>query len=512
MLEPLDHIECRDALLAGSEEALWPDATVVVGNPPFVGDKKMRAELGNEYTERLRARFKGRVPGGADLVCYWFEKARAQLEAGKLQLAGLVATSSIRGGKNREVLDRITASSAIFEAWSEIPWVNEGAAVEVSLVAFGHATGAPVQLDGAPVEAISSSLTASTASARASNSEHPLALAENADCAMQGPTKGGRFELPGSVARAWLRDPNPHGRSNADVLLPWFNGASVTGRWGDEWIVDFSDVAEAEAALFAKPFAHVVEHVKPAKLAQARQSRRDRWWLFNEPAPNLRAATKALPRILVTPEVSKHRLWTWLETPVCADKNLVVVTRADDMTFGVLQSRMHTVWALRYGTSLEDRPRYTSSTTFRTFPFPQGLSPTDSAGSLAEVAGGALIPRALSTAVQEHATRIAAAAVQLYSLRETWLNPEEWTLAVRDAGQSGPARRLARPEFASALAARTLTSLYNAAPEWLKNAHRVLDLAVAQSYGWNDYTPEVTDEEILRRLLALNHQRGNTAP
>jgi hypothetical protein len=107
VLEPLDHIECRDALLkADGSEATWPRADAAVGNPPFVGDKKMRGELGDAYTERLRAAYQGRVPGGADLVCYWFEKARAQIEAKTLQRAGLVATNSIRGGRNRVVLDR----------------------------------------------------------------------------------------------------------------------------------------------------------------------------------------------------------------------------------------------------------------------------------------------------------------------------------------------------------------------------------------------------------------------
>jgi len=93
VLDALDHIECRDAVLGeDGKEAVWPVADAVVGNPPFVGDKKMRGELGDDYTERLRAAYKGRVPGGADLVCYWFEKARGQIEAGKLQRAGLVAT------------------------------------------------------------------------------------------------------------------------------------------------------------------------------------------------------------------------------------------------------------------------------------------------------------------------------------------------------------------------------------------------------------------------------------
>ena len=90
----------------------------MIGNPPFLGDKKMRSELGDAYTETLRKTFQGRVPGGADLVCYWFEKARAAIESNGLLAAGLVATNSIRGGKNRAVLDAIAKTTRIFEAWS----------------------------------------------------------------------------------------------------------------------------------------------------------------------------------------------------------------------------------------------------------------------------------------------------------------------------------------------------------------------------------------------------------
>jgi type II restriction/modification system DNA methylase subunit YeeA len=122
VLEPLDHIQCRDAVLnADGTEATWPPADVVVGNPPFVGDKKMRGELGAGYTERLRAAYAGRVPCGADLVCFWFEQCRALIEAGTLLRAGLVSTNSIRGGRNRVVLDRICATTRVFCAWSDEP-------------------------------------------------------------------------------------------------------------------------------------------------------------------------------------------------------------------------------------------------------------------------------------------------------------------------------------------------------------------------------------------------------
>jgi len=194
VLEPLDHIECRDAVLTGDgAEAAWPHADVVVGNPPFVGDKKMRAELGDAYTEKLRATYKGRVPGGADLVCYWFERARAQFQNGSLQRAGLVATNSIRGGKNREVLDRVAKTTRIFEAWSDEPWVNEGAAVRVSLVAFGSSAQASA-LDGRDRPGIYSDLSA----AAADSDTLDLSLAgpmNRSGTAFIGTQKGGTFDV-----------------------------------------------------------------------------------------------------------------------------------------------------------------------------------------------------------------------------------------------------------------------------------------------------------------------------
>ena len=119
-------------------EAEWPQAEFIVGNPPFLGVKKMRGGLGKDYTGAIRSAYKGRVDEFSDLVCWWFEKARAQIFAKKARRAGLVATNSIRGGQNRLVLDRIVSELRIFEAWSDEPWIVEGAAVRVSLICFGR--------------------------------------------------------------------------------------------------------------------------------------------------------------------------------------------------------------------------------------------------------------------------------------------------------------------------------------------------------------------------------------
>ena len=157
ILQPLDHIENRDAVLnVDRSEALWPTVDAIIGNPPFLGDRKMIREIGEFYVGSLRKCYQGRVPGGADLVVYWFEKARAQIATGNCQCAGLVATNSIRGGANQKVLVRICDSTRIFNAWSDEEWINDGAAVRVSLVCFGDVRGAI--LDGKPVEAIHANL------------------------------------------------------------------------------------------------------------------------------------------------------------------------------------------------------------------------------------------------------------------------------------------------------------------------------------------------------------------
>jgi type II restriction/modification system DNA methylase subunit YeeA len=163
VLKPLHAIEHMDAVLSFDEqgqpaEPSWPEADVIVGNPPFLGGSRMRAELGQEYVEALRTLYKDRVPGGADLVAYWFDKARQQLADGHARRVGLLATQGIRSGLNREVLERIKQSGDIFLAWSDRLWVLEGAAVQVSMVGFDRGEELTRVLDGAQVPSINSTL------------------------------------------------------------------------------------------------------------------------------------------------------------------------------------------------------------------------------------------------------------------------------------------------------------------------------------------------------------------
>lgn len=227
ILERLDTIRRQDALLDGEGETEWPEVDFIVGNPPFLGDKRMRGELGDAYVERLRALFRDRVPGQADFVCYWFEKARAQIAGERAERAGLIATNSIRGGANRRVLERIKETGDLFMAWADEPWVLEGAAVRVSLVGFDDGSETARTLDGQPAAVINPDLTGETDVSKA------RVLAENQGVAFIGIQKGGPFDIPGELARGWLELPNPGGRSNRDVLRPYVNGMDITRRPSD---------------------------------------------------------------------------------------------------------------------------------------------------------------------------------------------------------------------------------------------------------------------------------------
>lgn len=492
ILRKLDAVERRNALISLQPEgrvvdSVWPEAEFIVGNPPFLGGKLMRTALGRDDVEHLFEVYEGRVPQEADLVTYWFRKAHEQVCLGRAKRVGLVATNSIRGGANRRVLDRIAGESRIFEAWADEPWIIDGAAVRVSLICFGTAEDEP-RLNGRPVSQINADLTSGELDLTKAKR-----LDENRGVSFMGDTKGGAFDVSGSIARAWLRLPsNPNGRPNADVLRPWRNGLDVTRRSADKWIVDFGwEMSENEAALFEAPFEYVKEHVFPERLKNRRESYRKRWWRHVEPRPALRAQVDCMQRYIGTARVAKHRIFVWLSAKIIPDSQIIAIAREDDTTFGILHSRFHAAWSLRLGSSLEDRPRYTPTTTFETFPFPEGLLPN--------------IP-ATDYSYDPRAIAIAQAARRLDQLRNAWLNPPELVRIEPEVVPGYPDRILPKNEEAAvSLQQRTLTKLYNHPPQWLTDAHRDLDDTVATAYGWSS---DISEDEALEELMGLNLARG----
>lgn len=346
-------------------------------------------------------------------------------------------------------------------AWSDRPWVLDGAAVRVSMIGFDGGFNQERFLDGIPVNSINANLETGLDLTRAKR------LAENADLAFIGDTKKGQFDIDEETAKRMLNAPiNPNGRSNRDVVRPWINGLDLTRRPRGMWIIDFGiDMPEDEAALYEKPFEYVLEHVKPVRDEVRNKLERKNWWIHGRPAPDLRNAIKRINRYIATPRVAKHRLFSFEDTKTLPDGQVVVIARDDLYFLGVVHSRIHEIWSLRMGTSLEDRPRYSQTMTFETFPFPwsPGHEPTDD-------------PRVQA---------IATAARELVEKRDAWLNPPG--LSEKELKQ------------------RTLTNLYNKRPTWLDLAHRKLDTAVFDAYGWPH---DLTDEQILERLLALNLERA----
>ncbi len=491
--------EFQDTLFKVYVERAWPDCDVIVGNPPFLGDKMMRRELGDRYVEELRQIYGNRIPGQSDLCCYWFEKARDAIENDKCKRVGLLATQGIRGGANREVLTRIKKTGDIFFAESDRDWILAGANVHVSLVGFDNGTEVIRSLDGQKVSTINANLSAHA------DTQGAQVLQANEGNGFIGATMHGPFEMDEGEAVQMLNQPNPHGRPNSDVIRLWANGLTITKRFERLWVVDFTDFKdESDAARFEAPFKHVKARVKPVRDANRRAAYRENWWVFGEARFGMRRACKALATFIGTPRVAKHRIFRRLDTTILPTDQVVVFASENDFTFGLLHSRLHETWARAHGTQVREREsgfRYTPTSCFETFPFPR------------------------PTPAQEAA--IAAASKELNELRERWLNPPEWTetrtLEFPGSAHGPWARYVQQPDksgigtvryprleprdadCAAKLKKRTLTNLYNERPAWLDLAHQKLDAAVTAAYGW---PADLSDEQILEKLLALNLERA----
>jgi hypothetical protein len=208
-----------------------------------------------------------------------------------------------------------------------------------------------------------------------------------------------------------------------------------------------------------------------------------------------------------------------MSATVLPDQATLAIAREDDSTFGILHSRFHELWSLRMCTFMGagNDPRYTPTTCFETFPFPDKLTPADTAHQQTESVDGVLIPAQLTdTATNKTrsiAVDIAKAAAHLVQTRDNWLNPPEWVEWVQSPEETEagfPKRAVAKAGHESELKKKTLTNLYNARPAWLSMAHEAIDKAVATAYGWTDYTPAMSDDEILKRLLAINLSRASS--
>jgi len=469
-------------------KAEWPEADFIVGNPPFVGTKRMRTVLGDGYVDTVRQVYSYAVEDNADFVMYWWNHAAELVRGGASRRFGFITTNSVTQSFNRRVLTRhLDAECPLKLAWAipDHPWVDaeDGAAVRVAM------TVAVLEPDGkGRLLVVVNELEQDSKDGSRAVSLVELAGKVNADlttgsdvtsatclkanlplCTNGVALHGHGFVLSPSKAA----DLRLHGES---VIKPYVGGRDLLAVPRERYLIDFSFMAHEEA-MAANPaaFQHVLSHVKPERDENNRKSIRELWWRFGWERPVLMSALSGLRRYIATTETAKHRVFQFLNAGVLPDHKILAFALDDACFLGVLSSRIHVGWALRTGGHLGvgNDPVYAKTRCFETFPFP---ACTDAQKQRI---------RDLGEQLDAHRKRQQAAHPELtltgmYNVLEKLRKGEPLTAkdkAIHEAGLVGI----------------------------VKQIHDELDAAVAEAYGW---PVDLSDEEILERLVALNADRA----
>lgn len=485
----------------------WPQADFIIGNPPFIGAGPMRAALGDGYVEALRSAYPD-VPDSADLVMFWWEKAANAVRAGHSRRFGLITTNSLKQTFNRRVVQRHLQADPPLKlsfAIPDHPWVDssDGAAVRIAMTVGSCDKQAGVLQtvtkewnaggEGDEVALASFSgevhadlrIGADVASAKT--------LAANSGISSAGFKLHGAGFIVTEEQAAELIDMEVNSKQ---LLKPYRNGRDLADKPRGVFVIDaFGFSAEDLREYHPTIYQHLAERVKPERDQNTRAVYRDNWWLFGEPRKELRRYLMGLARFIATVETTKHRIFQFMDAKIAPDNMLVVIAHDQPATLGVLSSRVHALWALAAGGTLEDRPRYNKTRCFETFPFP-ALSDAQARtiGALAEKIDA---HRKKQQAAYPDVTLTGLYNVLEKQRRHTPLNAKEKTL------------------HAHGLAAV------------LNELHNELDAAVLEAYGWQDLagallgqpgalTPLVdkpealaeAEETLLARLAALNAERA----
>ena len=358
-LDTLDqNIVCQDALFSS-----WVKADAIIGNPPFLGGYRIRAELGDDYTEKVFAKF-GDIQAQVDFASYWFRLAHENMTEN--DRAGLVATNSISQGKSRSVsLDYIVHNGGyIYDAISSQPWSGE-ASVHVSIVNWTKTKPLTYYLNSERTSIINSSLQSSIDVSNVSK------IPENLNMVFVGVQPNAKgFIVTEEQVKLWIKD-NPKNQEILKLFLDGSNLAQVPNGKPDRWIIDFDDFNLEKASNYTLPFNHIQKYVKPERDKNRRDTRRLNWWKFGENSPKMRRSITDLSCYFVVPETSKWFIFMVCSHESLPSKSTKVVASDDFYVLGILTSKVHRLWVKAQSSTLEDRTRYTHSTCFETFPFPQ---------------------------------------------------------------------------------------------------------------------------------------------
>jgi SAM-dependent methyltransferase len=362
---PLDNLDanirCQDALFSE-----WEPVDVIVGNPPFLGGKYMRLTIGDDYVDRIVAKFP-EVKDSVDFCTYWFRLTHDHLRENCR--AGLVATNSISQGKSRRVaLDYIVQNNGhIYNAISTQPWSGE-ANVHISIINWLKTFDAQeltYYIDYKTVSHINSSLRAEV------DVTQVVKLKANLNYCFQGVIPVGKgFLITEKEVSKWVKV-NP---KNQEVIKLFSMGANLAqnphGK-PDRWIIDFNNMSLEDASEYELPFTHIKTHVKPERELNRDARAKEYWWRFLRSRPEMRKAIASLTCSFAVPRVSKWSIFTLFQSDWLAGDLNVVVASDDFYILGILTSDLHRHWVKAQSSTLEDRTRYTHNTCFETFPFPQ---------------------------------------------------------------------------------------------------------------------------------------------
>jgi len=469
--------------------ANWPNADFVVGNPPFIGGKDMRQELGDGYAEACwKARPK--IPGGADFVMHFWDKAAELVRSGKVRRFGLITTNSITQKFSRRVIEphlKAKKQLSLVMAIPDHPWLksSDKAAVRIAMTVSeaGNREGllnAVIRESGLNTDAPQVELRAREGKIHADLSVGADVTSAQSLLANEKLCSPG-VKLHGSGFIVTPQQAASLGLGKIDglekIIRPYRNGHDLTGHPRGVMVIDlFGLRAEEVQKQFPAVYQWVADRVKPERDSNNRKSYRETWWIFGEPRKDLRPALKDLPRNIATVETAKHRFFQFLDAKILADNKLIVIASSDAFDLAVLSSRTHRAWYLGNAGKLGVYDRdavYVKSLCFDPFPFPE-----TSEAQKARI-------RDLGERLDMHRKDVMAKHKQLtmtgmYNVLEKVRAGEELTDSEKDVYDAG------------------LIGV-------LRQIHDDLDAAVADAYGWPADLPEA---EILERLVALNHERA----
>ncbi len=467
-------------------EPEWPKAEFVVGNPPFVGNKYMRFELGDGYADALRTVYAD-VPDTADYVMYWWHRAAKLARASRIRRFGFIATNSLRQTFNRRVLAAHMSADdplSLVYAIPDHPWVDsaDGAAVRISMTVAeaGQRGGVLSQV----ISETSAGQEGSTVGLEAREGRINPDLTVGADVSATVSLRANEgLSCPGVKLHGsgFIVTPQQAGELGLGGLpglerhiRHYRNGRDITSRPRNVMVIDlFGLNADEVRARFPEVFQWVWDRVKPERDHNNRLSYRQNWWIHGEPRADFRPALEGLARYIATPVTAKHRFFVFLDGGILPDDALIAVASSDPSVLGVLSSRIHVCWALAAGGTLEDRPRYNKTRCFEPFPFP--------------------------ACSERHRARIRELGERLdrHRARQQELYPD---LTLTDMYNVLERLRAREP-----LNDRERRTHEHGLVSVLLDIHDDLDRAVAEAYGW---PPELATEDILFRLVALNAERA----